>query len=175
MAQFARALRTGLALATLLLSAACGRSQSEEAEVSAAPVRHAVAALSQHPSWKKGKCLCVGLFAGDAVKDFPPALLAAEFRQHRWVRNWSACAPDYGRSKSLKLCPGGMADYICSTAEKPDLPSGTERVVCHVNGKFELLLDEYDVMRGAGGLEARPVSLKAFVQLTTIESGEEHF
>ncbi len=174
MAQFASALRRGLALAgAVLLLASCGRSAQREAELSAAPVRRVVAALSQSPAWQPGRCLCVGQFTGDAVQDFPPGLLTAEFAAHKWVRNWSECAPNYGRVKGLAQCPRGMSDYICSTSEAAGLPSGTTRVQCHVNGKNELLFDEYNVSRRGGQFVAHPVSLNATRKLKTVETPDE--
>jgi hypothetical protein len=163
MPQIERVLRTGLALATALMLTSCGRNANQEAELAAAPVRHIVAALSQHPNWKPGKCLCVGQFTGDAVEDFPTGILKPEFSSHPWVRNWSECAPYYGRSHGLAQCNAGMTDYICSVTERSDLPSGTTRVECHINGKNELLFDEYDV--AADGFVVRPVSLKASEKL----------
>jgi hypothetical protein len=163
MPQFERGLRTGLALAAALILTSCGRNAQHEAELSAAPVRHIVAALSQHPNWTPGKCLCVGQFTGDAVEDFPAGVLKAEFASHPWVRNWSECAPYYGRTRGLAQCKAGMTDYICSVMERSDLPSGTTRVECHINGKNELLFDEYDV--ADDGQRVRPVSLKASEKL----------
>lgn len=163
MPQIVHVLRTGLALAAALILTSCGRNAQHEAELSAAPVKHIVAALSQHPNWKPGKCLCVGQFTGDAVEDFPSGVLKAEFARHPWMRNWSECAPYYGRVHGLAQCKEGMADYICSVAERSDLPSGTTRVECHINGKNELLFDEYDVTDD--GQQVRPVSLKASEKL----------
>ena len=172
MPHFARAMRTGSALAAVaLVLASCGRNTQREAELSAAPVRHIVAALSQHPNWKPGKCLCVGQFNGDAVEDFPADVLKVEFTSHPWVRNWSECAPYYGRARGLAQCKEGMTDYICNVAERTDLPSGTTRVQCHINGKDELLFDEYDV--SDDGLVVHPVSMKASAKLKTIEKTDE--
>lgn len=174
MPQFKRALRMGLALAVAaLVLTSCGRNEQREAELSAAPVRHIVAALSRHPNWKPGKCLCVGQFNRDAVEDFPADIFKPEFASHPWVRNWSECAPYYGRTRGLAQCKEGMTDYICSVTERSDLPSGTTRVECHINGKNELLFDEYDVTSGDGSLAVRPVSLKASEKLKTIEKPNE--
>lgn len=166
MPQLGRALRTGMMLVLGVL-AACGRSEQREAETAAAPVRHVVDRLSNQAKWLKvpAKCLCVGLFRGDDVVDFPAGVLGDEFARHRWLRNWSECAPMYGQKQGLADCRGGMSDYICSVADRPDQPAGTERVMCHVNGENELLLDEYDVMRNDNGLVVHPVSLKASAKL----------
>ena len=144
-----------------IVLAACGRDGDNEAETNAAPVRLAVVSLVKNPALRRDKCLCVGLFRGETVEDFPPAVLKATFAAHPWVRNWSECAPLYGSSKRPAQCKGGMTDYICSTAQREGLPAGTTRVICHVNGKNQLLFDEYDVMRQGGGLVAHPVSVKA--------------
>lgn len=144
-----------------LLLVACGPGGDREAETVAAPVRMAIASLANNPSWKQDKCLCVGMFRGDTVEDFPPEVLKETFARHPFVRNWSECAPLYGRSKGLAQCKGGMRDYICSTAEREGLPAGTTRVICHVNGKNQLLSDEYDVTRQDEGFVARPINVKA--------------
>jgi hypothetical protein len=149
-----------LAVAGLFL-AACGPRGDHEAETVAAPVRMAVASLVNNPGWKKDKCLCVGLFRGDAVQDFPPEVLKATFASHPWVRNWSECAPLYGHNKGLAQCKGGMKDYICSTAVLEGLPEGTTRVICHVNGKNQLLADEYNVRVDDGRFGVRALSAKA--------------
>ena len=166
MPQLAHALRTGLALGALVL-AACGRGGEREAEAAAAPVRQLVDRLSTHPNWLKqpAKCLCVGFFRGEDVIDFPAGILDDEFARHRWLRKWSECAPMYGRKHGLAVCRGGMSDYICSVADRPGLPQGTMRVMCHVNGENELLLDEYDVSGNEGALSVRPVSQKATSKL----------
>jgi hypothetical protein len=174
MPQLGSMMRRGLVLAAAaLLLASCGRNAEREAELSAAPVHRVVAMLSQHPGWKQGRCLCVGQFTGDSVEDFPAGLLAAEFARHNWVRNWSECAPNYGRLKGIAQCRAGMTDYVCSVADKADLPSGTTRVECHINAKNELLFDEYDVSRGDGGLVVHPVSLKASERLKTVEKADD--
>ncbi len=174
MPQFGSAMRRGLALAaTALMLASCGPNPQRQAELSAAPVRAVVAMLSQHPNWKPGRCLCVGQFNADAVEDFPAGLLSAEFAAHKWVRNWSECAPNYGRAKGIPQCHAGMTDYICSIANRADLPSGTTRVECHINAKNELLFDEYDVSEGDGGLVVRSVSQKATDRLKTVERTDE--
>jgi hypothetical protein len=168
MPQLAHALRTGSALLLgALVLAACGRGDQREAEAAAAPVRHVVDRLSTHPNWLKqpAKCLCVGLFRGEDVVDFPAGSLDDEFARHRWLRNWSECAPMYGRKHGLADCRGGMTDYICSVADQAGLPPGTVRVMCHVNGENELLLDEYDVSGSEGALSVRPVSQKATSKL----------
>jgi hypothetical protein len=165
MPQLARALRMGMALTAMLALAACGRSEEQEIAVSAAPVRHVVASLAQHGAWKSGNCLCVGHFREDVVEDFPAGVLDGEFARHPWLRKWSECAPYYGRAKNLKGCAVGMTDFICSVAERSDLPKGTARVLCHVNGEDEALQqeylqDEYDVTFDNGTYHVRPVSLK---------------
>lgn len=71
----------------------------------------------------------------------------------------------YGRKSGLADCRGGMADYICTVVERADLPAGTSRVECRVNGENELLLDEYDVVRNDRGFYVRSVSLKASAKL----------
>lgn len=174
MPQVTPALRTGMVLAAAaLLLISCGPNDQRQAELSAAPVRRVVAMLSLHPNWKPGRCLCVGQFNKDAVEDFPAGLLSAEFTAHKWVRNWSECAPNYGRAKGIAQCGAGMTDYICSVAEKPGLPSGTTRVECHINAKNELLFDEYDVSTGDDGFVVRPISQKASERLKTVEKKDE--
>jgi len=135
--------------------------------MSAAPVRHVVASLSHNGAWKPGKCLCVGHFREDAVEDFPAGILDAEFAGHPWLHKWSECEPYYGRANNLKGCGGGMVDFVCSVSERTDLPSGTARVLCHVNGQSEALQregylqDEYDVtLADDGQYVVHPVSLK---------------
>jgi hypothetical protein len=151
-----------------MLLAACGRNSQREAEIAAAPVRQLVAQLSNHPKWRdgQGRCLCVGLYREETVEDFPAGLLNAEFSRHHWVRNWSECAPYYARAKGMKDCHGGMTDYICSVADRPGLPSGTSRVLCHVAGQSEALQkeylqDEFDVTSQNGTHTVHAVSLKA--------------
>lgn len=162
MPQIGRWLRTSLLLASAgLMLVACGPSGDQEAETTAATIRHTVATLEKNPKWPKDKCLCVGLFRGEAVEDFPADLLKSEFSRHAWVRNWSECSQLYGKKKGLAQCKAGMSDYICSTAERKDLPAGTTRVLCHVNGKNELLFDEYDVTRQEDGLQVKAVNVKA--------------
>jgi hypothetical protein len=148
-----------------LVLAACGPSAEREAQTVAAPVRLAVTSLAKMPTWKTARCLCVGLFRNDTVEDFPAEVLKDEFARHPWLRKWSECAPLYGRSKGLAQCKAGMTDYICSTAERDGLPAGTTRVVCHVNGKNELLSDEYDVTEEGGKMVAHPISVKALPKL----------
>ena len=128
--------------------------------------------LSARPDWQRQppRCLCVGLFLNDDVADFPSGVLDDVFARHRWVRNWSECAPMYGKKKGLDDCRGGMADYICSVAERPGLPEGTTRVLCHVAGENKALQDEYlqdefNVVRQDSGPVAHPVSLKASAKL----------
>ncbi len=166
MPQTGRVMRNSLVLAVAgLLLAACGPSADHEAETAAAPVRLAVASLVNKPTWKQSRCLCVGLFRNDTVEDFPPNTLKDEFARHPWLRKWSECAPLYGSRKSLVQCKAGMTDYICSTAERAGLPAGTTRVICHVNGKNELLFDEYDVTQQGSGLVVHSVSVKALPKL----------
>lgn len=172
MPQLGRGLRTGMLVGVALLLAACGREAEREAETAAAPVRQIVARLSNHPEWQGGaeKCFCVGMFRGDVVEDFPAGLLAAEFSRHRWLRNWSECEQHYGRATRLKGCGGGMTDYVCSVAERSDLPAGTSRVLCHAAGESkalqaEYLQDEYDVTRNDNTLVVRPVGQKATAKL----------
>jgi hypothetical protein len=165
MPQIGRGLRWRLLAILALALAACGRSAHKEIELSAAPVRHVVASLAKNDQWKPGKCLCVGHYRDEAVEDFPPGLLDAEFAKHRFLRKWSQCEPYYGRAAKAKGCEGGMTDFICSVAERSDLPSGTARVLCHVNGESEALQkagylqDEYDVTEENGSLVVKPVSL----------------
>lgn len=162
MPQIAGKVKNAVVLALLgLMLAACEQNADREAETAAAPVRHVVTALAKSPQWAKGKCLCAGLFRGEAVEDFPAGLLAGEFKAHPFLRNWSECAALYGKKQGLSQCKAGMIDYICSTAERADLPAGTTRVMCHVNGKNELLFDEYDVTRQEDRLTVTPISVKA--------------
>ena len=161
MPQTGRRVRNCLVLAVASLLGACGPGGDREAETAAAPVRVAVASLPSNPLWKKDKCLCVGMFRGDAVEDFPPEVLKATFASHSFVRNWSECAPLYGHSKGLTQCKGGMTDYICSTAVREGLPEGTTRVICHVNSKSQFLADEYDVTRPGEGYVAHPIRVGA--------------
>ena len=172
MPQIGRGLRwccAGLLLAGSL--AACGRSARHEAEVSAAPVRVVAAAIAKSGQWKPGKCLCVGHFGNEAVEDFPAGLLDAEFARHSFLRPWSACAPYYGMVKKPKGCGAGLTEFICSVSERTDLPKGTARVLCHVNGESEAmqkagyLQDEYDVTEENGVLVVKPVSLKGSGQI----------
>lgn len=166
MPQTGRGMRNCLILAVAgLFLAACGPNADQEAQTAAAPVRLAVASLVKKPTWKKARCLCVGMFRNDTVEDFPKSVLKDEFAQYSWVRNWSECAPLYGRHKGLAQCKEGMTDYICSTAERDGLPAGTTRVICHVNGKNELLSDEYDVSGQGGSLVVHPISVKALPKL----------
>ena len=156
----ARALRMGMVLLAL---AGCGRSADEEIALSAAPVHTVVAALSKPGAWKPGKCLCVGHFREDAVEDFPAGVLDAEYAAHPWLHKWSECAPYYGRVQGPMGCAEGMTDFICSVSERSDLPKGTARVLCHVNGesealKWQYLQDEYDVTFANGRYSVRPVS-----------------
>jgi hypothetical protein len=159
-------------LSCSVLLAACGRESRREAETAAAPVRQVVAQLSSHAKWRngQGRCLCVGLFREEAVEDFPNGLLNDELSRHSWVRKWSDCAPYYARSKGPKGCEGGMTDYICSVANRTDMPSGTSRVLCHVAGQSkalqdEYLQDEYDVTNRDGAYSVRAVSRKAMSKL----------
>jgi hypothetical protein len=165
----ASALRIGMAFLTVFL-AGCGRSEEEEAAIAAAPVRTVVASLAQHRVLKPGRCLCVGHFRADAVEDFPAGLLAEEFAKHPWLHKWSECEPYYGSIRGPMGCNEGMTDFICSVAERQDLPKGTSRVLCHVNGESEALQkeylqDEYDVTYADGRYRVRPVSLKGSGQL----------
>ncbi len=153
-----------LPVLVLLLASGCDRADQDVARA-AAPVRIVAASLAKNPQWKPGKCLCVGHYREDAVEDFPAALLAGEFARHRFLRNWSACEAFYGRVAKAKGCEAGMTDFICSVSERTDLPSGTARVLCHVNGQSEALQkagylqDEYDVTDKDGTLVVSPVSL----------------
>lgn len=155
MPHFGGMVRTGLLLAAALVVTSCGRSPEEETALSAAPVRQVVASVAD--KWHAGRCLCVGHFRQDAVEDFPPDLLRAEFAKHRWLRNWSQCDAHYGNPKSLKGCEGGMTDFICSVSDRADLPRGTSQVICHVSGQSEAmrkegyLQDEYHVTQAADG------------------------
>ena len=162
MPQIGYGLRNSLSLAMAgLLLVACGPKADPEAELAAAPVRHAVATLEKSAKWQKGKCLCAGIFRGETVEDFPAGLLKAEFDSHPWLRNWSECSVHYVKKSGIPQCKAGMTDYVCSTAVRPDLPAGTTRVLCHVNGKNELLFDEYDVTQQEDGLSVKPISVKA--------------
>jgi len=172
MPQIGRGLRWCCAGALLLGTlASCGRSARQEVELSAAPVRHVVAAIAKSGSWKPGKCLCVGHFREEEVEDFPAGLLDAEFARHSFLRKWSECAPFYGMVKKPKGCAAGLTDFICSVSERSDLPKGTARVLCHVNGESEAmqkagyLQDEYDVTEDDGTIRVRPVSLKGSGQI----------
>jgi len=167
MPQIGRGLRWCCAGVLLLGSlAACGRSERREAEVSAAPVRVVAAAIATSGKWRPGRCLCVGHFRDEAVEDFPAGLLDAEFARHNFLRPWSACEPYYGMVKKPKGCAAGLTDFICSVSGRTDLPKGTTRVLCHVNGESEAmqkagyLQDEYDVTPEGDGYRIRPVSLK---------------
>jgi hypothetical protein len=157
--------RTLLLLAALAMLAGCGPGERREAELAAAPVRQVLDNLASHPKWQAGRCLCVGLFRGEEVEDFPAGLLDEEYAKHRWVRRWSSCAPLYGMAKGLPGCAGGMTDYICGIAEASDPFGGKSRVKCHVNGKNELLTDEYDVTETDGRLAAARVVSTAFNRL----------
>lgn len=165
MPQFARGMRTGLLIAVAVLVISCGRSKDEETALSAAPIRHVVASAAS--KWQPGKCLCVGHFREDAVEDFPPGLLDAEYARHPWLRKWSDCEASYGQAKRLKGCSGGLTDFICSVSERNDLPRGVARVICHVSGESEAmqregyLQDEYDVTADDGRYTVHPVSQKA--------------
>jgi len=165
MPQIGRGLRWSLVPVLALALAACGRSADKEVALSAAPVRQVAASLAKNGAWKPGKCLCVGHYRDEAVEDFPPGLLDAVFAKHPFLRKWSECEPYYGRVAKFKGCEGGMTDFICSVAERSDLPSGTARVLCHVNGESEALQkagylqDEYDVTEEGGSLQVHPVSL----------------
>jgi len=170
MPQIRRTVRLSLtAIALLCLAAAvgsCGRSAREEAELAAAPVGPVAAALAKNPAWRPGKCLCVGHYRAESVEDFPPGLLADEFARFGFLRNWSDCEPYYGRKAKAKGCEAGLTDFICSVAERSDLPRGTARILCHVNGDSQALQqagylqDEYDVTEQDGKLTVTAVSLK---------------
>lgn len=163
MPQIRRVVRLSLVLA--LAVAGCGRSAHQEIELAAAPVRTVAISLAKNPEWKPGKCLCVGHYREDTVEDFPAGLLDAEFAKHRFLRKWSQCEPYYARKAKAKGCEGGMTDFICSVSERSDLPKGTARVLCHINGQSEALQkagylqDEYDVAEKDGALVVTPVSL----------------
>ncbi len=165
MPQIGHGLRWRFVAVLALVLTACGRSVDKEIALSAAPVRLVAASLAKNSAWKPGKCLCVGHYRDEAVEDFPPGLLDAEFTKHRFLRKWSACEPYYGRVAKFKGCEGGMTDFICSVSERTDLPSGTARVLCHVNGESEALQkagyvqDEYDVTEDGDRLVVKPVSL----------------
>lgn len=166
MPQIGRPMRCALAGILVLVLAACGRSAHQEIELAAAPVRTVSAGLAKNPLWKPGKCLCVGHYRAEAVEDFPPGLLDAEFAKHRFLRQWTACEPYYARRAKAKGCEAGMVDFICSVAERSDMPKGTARVLCHVSGQSEALQkagylqDEYDVTERDSALVVTPVSLK---------------
>lgn len=168
MPQFSPLMRWSLAL--LLLAAGCGRSPQEEIALSAAPVRHVAAKLSQSGKWIPGRCLCVGHFREDAVEDFPAGVLDADYAAHPFLRKWSDCAPYYGRAKSLKGCEEGMTDFICSVSEQAGA-SGAARVLCHINGESEAmqkegyLQDDYDVTKKDGGYEVHPVNVKGSAKI----------
>ena len=157
--------RTLLVLAASALLAGCGPNERREAELSAAPVLKLVDSLAVHPKWQEGRCLCVGHFLGEAVEDFPEDMFAGLYARHRWLRRWTECAPLYGKKKGLPMCRVSMIDYICGVTEHPDLPKGTSRVKCFVNGKNELLIDEYNVTEKGGRLEAARVVSTAFQKL----------
>lgn len=165
MPQFGRVGGMALLVAAALLVTSCGRSKDEETALSAAPVRYVV--TSAAGKWQTGKCLCVGHFREDAVEDFPSGLLDAEYARHPWLRKWSQCEASYGQAKRLKGCSGGLTDFICSVSERTDLPHGTARVICHVNGESEAmqkegyLQDEYDVSTDDGRYGVHPVSQRA--------------
>ena len=164
MPQIGRALR--LSLVTVVVLAGCGPRIPHESKVAAAPVHDLAAKLAKNPAWTPGKCLCVGEFRDDAVKDFPAALMQADYAAHPFLRPWSVCEPFYSRKARAKGCEAGMTDFICSVAARDDLPKGTSRVLCHVNGQSEALQkagylqDEYDVSEKDGALVVKPVSLK---------------
>jgi hypothetical protein len=157
--------RTLLMLAAFALLSGCGPDERREAELAAVPVRSVVAALSVHPRWQGGQCLCVGHFRGETVGDFPEGVLDGLFARRRWVRRWFECAPHYGQKNGLADCRAGMTDYICGVAKHPGLPEGTTRVTCYVNGKNELLIDEYNVTDEGGRFSAARVVSKAFDRL----------
>lgn len=165
MPQIGRAMRLSLVAVAGLALTACGRSSSKEIALAAAPVREVASSLAKNTQWRPGKCLCVGHYREDAVEDFPAGLLEAEFVKYRFLRPWSACEPYYGRAAKAKGCEAGMTDFICSVAERTDLPPATARVICHVNGQSEALQkagylqDEYDVTEEGGALKVRAVSL----------------
>jgi hypothetical protein len=157
--------KTSLALLMAgFLLGSCGKPADREAELVAAPIRYAIADLAKNPKWEKGRCLCAAIFRGEAVEDLPKDLLQAEFATHPWVRNWSECAVHYGKKDGIAVCKAGMTDYICSTATRNDLPAGTTRVLCHVNGKNELLFDEYDVTRQEERLTVKVLSMKSLTK-----------
>jgi hypothetical protein len=158
-------MRFSLALALAAVLFACGRSEQQEVEIAAAPVRALVAKLDGSGKWPDGRCLCVGHFRDEAVRDFPAGVLDGEFARHRWLRRWSDCEAHYGRMRRPPGCQGGLVDYVCSLTRKDDSPRGTERVVCHVNGQSEALqaagylADEYDVREEGGRQVVHPVSV----------------
>lgn len=164
MPQVGRALR--LSLVAVLALAGCGPKTPRESEIAAAPVRLVAATLAKNPEWKPGKCLCVGEFREDTVRDFPEGVLSEAFAAHRFLRNWSACEPYYHRKAKAQGCEGGMTDFICSIADRQGQPKGTARVLCHVNGQSEALQkagylqDEYDITDKDGKLVVKPISLK---------------
>lgn len=166
--------RTGLLVVALLAVTSCGRSKEEETALSAAPVRQVVATVAG--KWQAGRCLCVGHFREDAVEDFPPGLLDAEFSRHRWLRKWSECEAVYGSAKRLPGCSAGLTEFICSVSERSDLPRGTSRVICHVSGESEAmrkegyLQDEYDVRQAEdGSYVVLAVSLKGSTKINEPE------
>ena len=164
MPQIGRGLR--LSLVAVLVLAGSGPKTPRESEIAAAPVHQVAASLAKNALWKPGKCLCVGEYREDTVQDFPAGLLQDDFTAHRFLRPWSACEPFYSRKAKAKGCEAGMTDFICSVAVRDDLPKGTSRVLCHVNGQSEALQkagylqDEYDVTEKDGTLVVKPVSLK---------------
>jgi hypothetical protein len=168
MPYFGRGMRTCLLLAAALLVASCGRSKDEEIAASAAPVRQVVALLSLRGGMLADRCLCVGHFREDAMEDFPAGVLDAEYARHPWLRKLSTCEAYYGRAKRLKGCSQGLTEFICSVSDRSDLPRGTTRVICHVNGESEAmrkegyLQDEYYVTQSAdGSYVAGAISRKA--------------
>jgi len=163
-----RTLRMAVALlAGLVILAGCGQRERREAEVAAAPVRHVVEQIAaQRWPLKPGRCLCVGFYRDEGVGDFPSGVLDDQFARHRWLRNWSECAPLYERKNGLAGCQAGMTDYVCGVVPRPGQPPGKARVLCHVNGRNELFADEFDVARDdAGGLAVTAVTLKAAPKL----------
>lgn len=165
MPQIGPLMRFSLALVLAAVLFGCGRSEREETEIAAAPVRALVATLAKDGRWPADRCLCVGQYRADEVQDFPAGVLDGEFARHRWLRRWSDCEAHYGALRRPPGCQGGMTDFVCSLTERSDLPHGTARVVCHVNGQSEALqaagylADEYDVREENGRLTVHPVSL----------------
>jgi len=158
--------RTLLVLAACAVLAGCGGNGRREAELAATPVRQVIASLSVHPHWQAGRCLCVGHFHGKTVEDFPDGVLDDVYAKRPWIRRWTECAPLYGQKKGLPQCRVSMTDYICGVAAKqPDLPKGTTRVRCFVNGANELLIDEYNVTEEGGRFAAKRIVSKAFDKL----------